>query len=555
MGDRQRRWRWWDTLVLLLYAAVVAAGVRWHEPWSDEAQAWLIARTLGFWQILSHGMRYEGSPALWHCFLHLLILLHVNYTGMRWAAGGAAVAGIAIFLRYAPFPLLLRLLLPFTFWLAYQDAVVARSYILFTPLGFAAAALLRNRTQRPLLLALVLGLIANISAHGFLAAFGLVLVAILQWRRSRGGNAERAGAPKAAPKPAWLGAMALAACFFGVAIFSAFPSPDISFRAGKNVEHSWHKIEAQSHDRKIAQAPAANNDVRPGELAPIPYPKEHHTRLQGLENKAGRSLATLTYPLSAFGVFGLLIVASLGWLALRTPAMENQGATLPGPLGGIALLPYLLVVLVFSSMYLAPRHCGMLMMCFLIAAWLAWPATSQPSSRLLQTVTAILLLMAIEQIGWTAHSLWSDIHEPSAPSVETAAFLKQHPDARIAGFYYHTVGALPYFDHNIYVNQPNPYWLWSRNERTVQRAPATIATRPDIVVVGGWSASPRNGDITSDWRRPDAAPSRVANNDWYQIVPYAEAHGYHPTHVFCGEQFMRFGYSERLCDVILQPVP
>jgi hypothetical protein len=546
-GDCSRRWRWWDTLVLLLYATVVAAGVRWHEPWADEAQAWLIARSLGFWQILSHGMRYEGSPALWHCFLHLLILLHVSYTGMRWAAGGVAVAGIAIFLRYAPFPLLLRLLLPFTFWLAYQDAVVARSYILFTPLGFAAAALLRNRSRRPLLLAFVLGLIANISAHGFLAAIGLALVAILQWRRRRGG--ESAGASKAVPKAAWL-----AACFFGVAIFSAFPNPDVSFPAGKNVEHSWHKIEAQTEDRKPAAGPAASR-VRPGELAPIPYPREHHTPWQSLENKAGRTLATLTYPLSTFGIFGLLIVAALCWLAVRTPAMEMKGATLPGPVGGIALLPYLLVVLVFTSMYLAPRHCGMLMMCFLIAAWLAWPATSQPSSRPLQAVTAVLLLMAIEQMGWTAHSLWSDIHEPSAPSVETAAFLKQHPDARIAGFYYHSVGALPYFDRNIYINQPSPYWLWSRNQRTVQRAPATIATRPDIVVVGGWSESPRNGEITSDWRPPEAAPSGVVKNDWYQIVPYAEAHGYRPTHVFCGEQFMRFGYSERLCDVILQPVP
>jgi len=225
-GDRPRRWSGWDTLALLLDAAVVSIGLLWHDPWADEAQAWLIARSMGFWQIVAHGGRYEGSPALWHCFLHLLILLHVSYSGMAWATGAMALAGIAIFLRWSPFPPILRLLLPLTFWLAYQDAVIARSYVLFTPLGFAAAALLRNRAQRPILLAVILALCANISLHGFLAALGLAAVALMQAWRSR----SRSGVAGLGRNPAGIAAALILLTGVSVAVFSAYPPQTSSNR-------------------------------------------------------------------------------------------------------------------------------------------------------------------------------------------------------------------------------------------------------------------------------------------------------------------------------------
>ncbi|MGA8111209.1 MAG: hypothetical protein WB974_17360, partial [Acidobacteriaceae bacterium] len=182
-----------ELVVWLAYMAVVAVGIFWHEPWADEAQAWLLARDQGFWHLMLHAIRYEGSPGLWHALLWGLVRLHVSYAGMHWISGALAAAGVYVFLRWSPFPLVLRILLPFGFWLAYQDAVVARSYVVYALLAFSTAALLRGMSQRdPRLpvrgtalagLAALLGLMANLSVHGFVASIGFAVVAWVVTRR------------------------------------------------------------------------------------------------------------------------------------------------------------------------------------------------------------------------------------------------------------------------------------------------------------------------------------------------------------------------------------
>src|SRR6202012_911792 len=88
--------QWSQLLALAGYAAVVAMGIAFHEPWADEAQAWLLARDQGFWHLMLHAIRYEGSPGLWHAFLWVLARMHVGYTGMRWVSGAVAVAGVYV---------------------------------------------------------------------------------------------------------------------------------------------------------------------------------------------------------------------------------------------------------------------------------------------------------------------------------------------------------------------------------------------------------------------------------------------------------------------------
>ncbi|MBQ7782588.1 MAG: hypothetical protein IJ368_01325, partial [Oscillospiraceae bacterium] len=42
-----------------------------HEPWYDEAQAWLIARDASYYDILFDIPHYEGHPPLWHLILSI----------------------------------------------------------------------------------------------------------------------------------------------------------------------------------------------------------------------------------------------------------------------------------------------------------------------------------------------------------------------------------------------------------------------------------------------------------------------------------------------------
>ena len=530
-GSRANGWGWPESLALAGYAGVVATGVWFHEAWADEAQAWLVARDMGWWRMMLDGVRYEGTPGLWHGLLWVLIRLHVSYRGMHWFAGACAALAVLVLLRCAPFPRFLRLLLPFTFFLAYQDAVVARSYVLFAVLAFGAAALLRARARRPnqmWLLALLLGLMANLSLHCFLASLGLAVVAFFQSGRARG--------------PALL----LTGCW-AIAIATALPPPDVAFPAGKNIDESWKKAVATlEHRHYAATAPV----VLMGELTPIPPPVHHRTSLQNVERKFGRLLSLLSFPLSTFrwlGVAVALLVIAHG-LTLR------RGASV----GRVGVVAYLLPAFFFLSLYLAPRHTGFLFVSFLVMAWLTWP--DQPQAPWARMLTAALLLVTLEQIGWTAHALWADIHGPYSGAEMTANFMRDHAAGkRVAGFYYHSVAVLPYMQErggNFYFNQhPQGYWDWSRANRTDPQAPLTWEAHPDYVVLGGyeWGDEP---EITSDWPElGDAVSNAVPLGDEYGVLPWLEAHGYHETHRFCGHAWMRFGYAELLCDVVLEPMP
>jgi hypothetical protein len=552
-----RPWTWAESVILGGFAVVVATGIAWHEAWADEAQAWLMARDSGFWHMMLHSLHFEGSPGLWHALLWVLVRMHVTYAGMHWISGAIVAAGVAVLLRWSPFPLVLRLLLPFGFWFAYQDAVVARSYVLFAVLAFGAAALLRNMAQwkaaealrwpRLLGLAAIVGLMANVSVHGFVASIGFALAAyFLLRRRARAGQRVRAAFPAL-----------LLVCFWGFAVFTAAPSPQVRFAAGNNVRESILKVRVMAGDiaarSQLTALRAEETEARPGELAPIPPVHEQWTRREARWRKAARALSLLTYPVSEFRILALVACALVILQALVFRARANAG-----PLGWTGLLPWLLMVIVFFSMYLAPRHAGMLWTALVAAAWLTWPAdhgVSHVTVWVRHTTVAVLTAVAVGQIWWTAHTVWADVHRPYTSNRATAQLLRDmEPGRRIAGFYYYTVGSAAWFSHPVYFNQPQAWWLWSSETRTNPQAPATIATHPDVIVVAGMEPGPRDFAITDDWIVRDPAEAhRVPLNDIYRVIPYAEAHGYRETHRFCGDSFMRASYAEQLCEVVLEP--
>ena len=59
----------WIYAVLLIYISLVVIIALKHEPWFDEAQAWLIARDSNLIDLFVTYLRYEGNPGLWHLLL------------------------------------------------------------------------------------------------------------------------------------------------------------------------------------------------------------------------------------------------------------------------------------------------------------------------------------------------------------------------------------------------------------------------------------------------------------------------------------------------------
>ena len=63
-------------LVLLIYIISISVVIVKHEPWADEAQAWLLARDSGLFELLFKRLRYEGHPGLWYLILTPFSKLH-----------------------------------------------------------------------------------------------------------------------------------------------------------------------------------------------------------------------------------------------------------------------------------------------------------------------------------------------------------------------------------------------------------------------------------------------------------------------------------------------
>jgi len=169
---------WVAQLAILL---VVAAH---HEPWRDEADVWLFARDAAPSAWLSF-LKHSGTPGLWHLLVTPLARSGLRYASINLLNVAIVSIGVAIFLRHARLPLLLKLLFPFGVLPLHEYGVVARSYGLSFTLLMATCAVLGARRPRPLLTGLLIALLANTNAHSLVLAAGLGFFWILETWRAR----------------------------------------------------------------------------------------------------------------------------------------------------------------------------------------------------------------------------------------------------------------------------------------------------------------------------------------------------------------------------------
>lgn len=166
---------YFHSLVIFAYSVVVAFGVSYHEPWRDEAQAWLIARDLDSLGILKQ-MGYEGSPALWHFLLHLLAKSGLPYQTQAIIHATLAIICVSIFVIWSPFNKSIKTLFVFSYYISYEYAVIARNYNLSILFLFIIATIYPSRFNRPVAYSLPIFLLFNTNVHSYFAAVALLLL-------------------------------------------------------------------------------------------------------------------------------------------------------------------------------------------------------------------------------------------------------------------------------------------------------------------------------------------------------------------------------------------
>lgn len=166
-----------EIIVLLIYAVAHMIISFFHEPWYDEAVAWQIARSASLSDILFQIPHYEGHPPLWHLILLPFAKLGAPYE-LSLSLVSLIFAGLAVGLIVfkSPFPRIIRLLIPFTYFFFYQYGVISRPYCVMMLAFVLLAIVYKKRNEKPWEYTVSLAFLCLTSLYGMIFAGGLAVV-------------------------------------------------------------------------------------------------------------------------------------------------------------------------------------------------------------------------------------------------------------------------------------------------------------------------------------------------------------------------------------------
>lgn len=425
-GSGQIRSHWPEWTSLFTYAALVALAIPFHEPWVDEAQAWQLARTLSLTSLFNTYIRYEGAPGLWHFLLWIMTRIHISYTGLHWISGAIATLGVSLLIFRAPFPRYLRLSLPFTYFLFFQYAIMARNYVLAPLLLFLIAIAWK---KSPLGLALALGLLANVSLHAAVISGGLAAVFALEQtgqRKSKDYNWRKLSL-----------CAFLLLIFYAFAIWTAWPPHDLTLSSVRGSSGIYFLRAIFSLVWPTCQPWILSI---PFWIAIVLwfYAKDRIHYLLPVLLLAAFSGAVSVAWWHAGLVIPLLIC--LLWLTWRAPQAVSRDIEVAAR---VALTVMIVTQILWSGYALFYDH---------FHAY----SPDRAAAKFLSPLVREGATIAVTYV--------------SGPN-----------DQRVRA--YPAVGILPYFDHNIFANTPYPFWWWSDQDPTEDRFNALLPSHPRIIVV------------------------------------------------------------------------
>lgn len=528
----------YDAIIFAIYIVILAFAIHHYLPFCDEAQEWLIARDSSLHELLFRRLHYEGHPALWALILWVATRLRMPYAGINWMAGAFALPGIYLLLRYAPFPRVFRWLLPFTFFLQYQYAAIARPYVLFPALLFAMCILFTLDRPRPLLFGLVTGLLTNISLHAAIVAgvFWLLYLRELRGRKRR----QRLFVRRRSVATGAVLFVLLALC----SALAAFPAPDaaIAYTPDKALVGSHPFLDKLIPEEKLPQsAPPLDKPLDPDGLK---AKAESTPKINPVLHFAAITLVfganAACYPIAESNLLAASFLVAF-WLWLWARGCPRL------------MLPFLVATGLSVQIFVYDHHTGIFLLSLVAAAWIALQTAEgdtlaqQRLPRVQYIVGAVTLLVIILQIGWSWHCIRGDISTPSDPGRSTEAFLTQHYSGKqMAAFGYQGVSIQPYAKQNLFLNQSHSFWLWSANVPTNRRRTEALLRHPDVVVVSDLIEG--NELVLNQWLR--LVP--VGIHPYHEIIEFWQKNGYSETRRFCGSEYMRQGVGYTVCEVVLE---
>ena len=139
--------------ILIIYTLLIIWGISNHEQWRDEAQAWLIVRDSSLAELFSI-LRTEGHPPLWYMLIMPLAKTGMPYLFQNLLSAAIMIAAVYLLLFKTKLPVLVKCLLPFSYFFLFEYSLFARSYCLIPFFTIALLHLYPMRFKKPWLYAL-----------------------------------------------------------------------------------------------------------------------------------------------------------------------------------------------------------------------------------------------------------------------------------------------------------------------------------------------------------------------------------------------------------------
>ena len=173
-----------EFLVVLLYCVFHMLMMLVHEPWFDEALAWLISRDSSLYDIIFSVPHYEGHPSLWHLVLMPFAKLGAPYEfSLSFVSLIFSGTAMVILVYKAPFKRIIRLLIPFTFYLFYQYSVISRPYCMMMLAIILMGLTYPKKDEHPGRFVLSMLFLCMTGAYGLVISCGICIVWLVEmWR-------------------------------------------------------------------------------------------------------------------------------------------------------------------------------------------------------------------------------------------------------------------------------------------------------------------------------------------------------------------------------------
>lgn len=348
-----------------------------------------------------------------------------------------------LILWYAPFPRLVRLLLPFTYFFFYQYGVISRVYCVMTLAFVLAAMAYRRRNVRPDRYVAALILMCVTLAYGLVIAGGLALIWLWEiWREGR---------RKWDRRISWLAVLLAAA--LGV-VWMIMPRADT---------YATVSADAVTIENPFIVRLLYTFFVLPSDVALTDVYSEH-------------MLLSRAY-LMPSALFSGALIGMLIWGVLLYYGRKRGTALL-------LVVPYSLFAVFAAAVYVSIHHIGIGLLYFCFWCWVTAENGERVADRtelsadgnMAGAVRCAAVLLGTLAMGvslyWTGAACKLDIDKNYAPGRHEAAFIKAHHldeyrmmtswliaydeegDIRLTDINEcnMAVNVAPYFEHNLFFN-------------------------------------------------------------------------------------------------------